>query len=88
MMWGYGPWFNNGTVGAGNFWWMGLVMMAAQIIFWGLLIWFGVSLFRRAGGGNYTANGRNDALDLLRERYARGEIDTEEFQRRKEGLLR
>ena len=88
MMWGYGPWFNNGAWGNGGYWWMGLVMMAVQILFWGLLIWFGVSLFRKGSGHSYSTYGRNEALDILRERYARGEIDIEEFRRRKEDLTK
>lgn len=88
MMWGNGPWFNNGSWGYGGSWWMGLVMMGVQILFWGLLIWFGVSLFRRKGPHSHATYGRNDALDILKERYARGEIDTEEFRRRKEDLIK
>ncbi|MEL1134675.1 SHOCT domain-containing protein [Desulfitobacterium sp. THU1] len=74
MMWSYGPW------GSG-YGWMGMLM---TIAFWSLIIWFGVSLFRRDGG----LSRRNDALNILRERYARGEIDSEEFNRRKENLKR
>lgn len=87
MMWGYGPWYN-GALGNGGYWWIGLIMMLAQILFWGLLIWFGVSLFRRGGSHSHTAFGRNDALEILRERYARGEIDSEEFNRRKADLIK
>lgn len=84
MMWGNNP-LCYGTWGNGNSWWMGLVMMAVQLIFWGLLIWFGVSFFKRTVN-IHTKDGRYQALGLLKERYARGEIDTEEFRQRKEGL--
>jgi putative membrane protein len=87
MMWGYGPGFN-GAWGNGGFGWMGLVMMVVQILFWGLIIWFGVSLFKRSTGHSNSVNGRNGALDILKERYARGEIDTEEFRQRKEDLMK
>ncbi|CDX04787.1 Short C-terminal domain [Desulfitobacterium hafniense] len=73
MMWGYGPW--------GGYGWMGTLM---AIVFWGLIIWLCVSLFRRNRGSHR----RDDALNILRERYARGEIDSEEFDRRKEDLKR
>jgi len=80
--WGYGP----GTYG-GNYWWMGLIGMAIQILFWVGIIVLGVYLFRRlsprVSGGPI---GRSDALDILRERFARGEIDAEEYQRRREIL--
>jgi putative membrane protein len=88
MMWGYGSGYGNGFWGNGNYWWMGLVMMAFQLLFWGLLIWFGVALFKKVRGNSLSTYGRNDALDILRERYARGEIDTEEFRRRKEDLIK
>ncbi|MDA8228613.1 MAG: SHOCT domain-containing protein [Desulfitobacterium hafniense] len=87
MMWGYGPW-TNGSFG-GGYWWMGLLGMAVQMLFWVGLIVLGVYLFRRVGNnGRVSFNGGNEALEILKERYARGEIDTEEFSRRKEDLLR
>jgi len=80
--WGYGP----GAYG-GSYWWMGLVGMAIQAVFWVGIIVLGVYLFRRlsprVSGG---AAGHGDALDILRERFARGEIDAEEFQRRRDML--
>lgn len=82
MMWGYGPGFSGGN------WFWGLVMMAVQVLFWVLIIWFGVSLFRKGNERTDTLKVRNDAMDILRERYARGEIDSEEFHRRKEDLMR
>lgn len=82
MMWGYGPGFSGGN------WFWGLVMMAVQVLFWVLIIWFGVSLFRKGNERTDTVKVRTDAMDILRERYARGEIDSEEFQRRKEDLMR
>ncbi|MEL1134665.1 SHOCT domain-containing protein [Desulfitobacterium sp. THU1] len=82
MMWGYGPWS-----GGGN-WFSGLAMMAVQVLFWVLIIWFGVSLFKRGNERTDTLKTRSDAMDILRERYAGGEIDSEEFHRRKEDLTK
>ncbi|AQL43538.1 hypothetical protein BV210_12900 [Halorientalis sp. IM1011] len=39
-----------------------------------------------ARGGSGTATGADDALTTLRQRYAAGEIDEEEFERRRERL--
>lgn len=73
----------------GNYWWLGMIGMALQLIFWIVLFVIGVRLFK-----NYSlrppADGHTpgkDPLDILRERYARGEIDTEEYQLRRQNLL-
>ncbi|KJR47331.1 hypothetical protein UF75_2323 [Desulfosporosinus sp. I2] len=86
-MWGYSSGYGNGFLGNGNYWWMSLIGIALQLIFWIALIVIGVKLFR--GYGSRTPVGYhapNNALDILRERYARGEIDAEEYQRRKQDL--
>lgn len=82
MMWGHGPWLSGGN------WLWGLVMMAVQVLFWVLIIWFVVSLFKRGNDRSDTLKNPNDAMDILKERYARGEIDSEEFHRRKEDLIK
>ncbi|MDI6915999.1 MAG: SHOCT domain-containing protein [Desulfitobacteriaceae bacterium] len=81
--WGYGP-----SVGNGGFWWMGLMGMAFQLIFWVAIIALGIYLFKRIGLSRMTvgSSGRPDAFDILKERYARGEIDADEYQRRKQDL--
>jgi len=64
-------------------WWMwgagGLVMMLVMLVFWGVVL-AGVVLAIRwlAGQGERSRSDR--ALDVLRERYARGEIDKDEFE--------
>jgi putative membrane protein len=69
-------------VGAG-----GLVMMLMMLVFWGLVIAgviLGVRWLARQGHGE----GRDEALETLRQRYARGEIDRQEFETRKRDLGR
>jgi putative membrane protein len=58
----------------GGMWWMWI----GGLIFWGSLLAFGVWAilrFTRRDAGH-------DARRILEERFARGEIDAEEFQRR------
>lgn len=82
--WGYGPY--GGTYGA-NFWWMGIAGLLMQLIFWVAIISFGIYLYRRYSHRIPTGgfDSRNP-LTILRERYARGEIDSEEYHRRKQDL--
>lgn len=69
-------------------WWgaWGFGMMFMMILFWGLII-VGVVLAIRwlAGQGKETRT--DSALEILRQRYARGEINKEEFEARKKDLL-
>jgi putative membrane protein len=64
----------------------GLVMMLMMLVFWGLVIAglvLGVRWLASQGRG---AGGRDEALEILRQRYARGEIDKQEFETRKRDL--
>lgn len=66
MMWG------------GGFGMFGGLMMVA---FWALII--GLIVFAVRGFSNRAGTGNGQtATDVLRERYARGEIDEDEFERR------
>jgi putative membrane protein len=77
--------------GGGWVWWQAGLMWVGMIAFWGLLVWLAYALFtgasRRAGQpGNYQEHRSSDALGILDERLARGEIDTEEYGRLREVL--
>jgi putative membrane protein len=73
---------------------MGLMM----ILFWGGLIVLGAWVFRAVMGGNVPrasnragneAQNRSSgdrALDIVRERYARGEISREEYEKIRDDL--
>ena len=81
MFWNGGSWV----------WWQAGLMWAGMIAFWGLLIWLVYALFtnaaRRAGQpGDDREHRGGDALRILDERLARGEIDTEEYRRLREVL--
>jgi len=85
--WGSGNW---GSGGFGTGMWGGSGFMWFMPLFWllilGLLIWFVVSLLKgnRNDGARGTEN--KSPLDILNERYARGEIDKEEFEERRKIL--
>ena len=69
--------------GIGNMmgWFGGGIMMVA---FWVLLIALIVWVIREIGGKNSRSN--SNALDILKERYAKGEIDKREFEEKKKDL--
>ena len=73
---GYEGWGVENMMG---FWGGGILM----ILFWAIVIYFIVWLVR-----NNKANGKdsNKALDILKERYEKGEIDKKEFEEKKKEL--
>jgi putative membrane protein len=65
-------------------WWgMGWIFM---IILWGLLIVGLIFLIRYLIGATKTGKGQESALDILKRRYALGEINKEEFEQKKKDL--
>lgn len=80
-MWGYG-----------YGWWPGVLMMGLGMVFWLALL--GVAVWAVARWAGPRAQHRDDhaplanktALDILRERYARGEIDAATFDEMRERL--
>lgn len=75
-------------VGTGMGWGFGVLGGLAMVLFWvfivAAVVWLVLTLARgqQAAG----APGRSGAVAILAERYARGEIDTEEFAARKRAL--
>ncbi len=66
-------------------WGVGGVMIVMMLVFWGLVI-AGLVLGVRYLAAHGRTGGRDEALEILRQRYARGDIDKEEFESRKRGL--
>lgn len=60
-------------------WWWFVVMPLAMLAFWGLVAWVIVTVVR---GGRVSQPPASRAEAILAERYARGEIDAEEYHRR------
>jgi putative membrane protein len=78
-MWGFGPFG-----GIFHFWWS-----AASSLFWiavvvVLIVIFGRGV-RHPGGGPFWRS--SAALDILEQRYARGEIGRDEYLQKKHDLL-
>lgn len=74
--------------GMGGGWWGGMiVMMILMVIFWGGIIWLIVwGIMRLTRGGRGVDGEKSSALDIARERYARGEITREQFEQLKKDL--
>ncbi|MGC2457940.1 MAG: SHOCT domain-containing protein [Gallionellaceae bacterium] len=79
-MWGY--------MGNGYSWGGMAFGMVSMLLFWLLLIAAVVIVIRYAWGTGNSAERRQEktALDILKERYARGEIEREEFEQKKRDL--
>ncbi|MBM7570562.1 SHOCT domain-containing protein [Aquibacillus albus] len=69
---------------------MGLSMMFGggifMLLFWGLIIALVVYLVRNSSRKN-SSNNTDKAVDLLRQRYAQGEISSEEYSERLNRLM-
>lgn len=78
--WGWGM---HPMWGAGGMW--GLGMMLMMVVFWGAII-AGIVLVIRWLSAQGGGSSPDRALDILRQRYARGEIDREEFEAKRRDL--
>ncbi|MFH7320384.1 SHOCT domain-containing protein [Desulfurivibrio sp. D14AmB] len=79
-------------MGGGPMGWFGMIVM---VLFWAVVVWAIIALMRGAWrftgpGSGKDGSGRDDdrAMALLRESFARGEIDEAEFNARKRALDR
>ncbi len=78
-MWGY----------MNGYGWVGMIFgMVSMLLFWALLIAAVVVLARHAWGSNKSPENLQGktAINILKERYARGEIEREEFEQKKRDL--
>jgi putative membrane protein len=68
--------YGNMMDGAGGWWVWGTLMMVVAIAVVALVVWL---IARNSRGDNRPSS---SARDILSERYARGEIDSEEYEER------
>lgn len=69
-------------------WSFGGVLM--MLVFWAAIIFFVVWLVKEARSGSNSDSDisrSKSALDILKERYAKGEIDKREFEEKKNDLV-
>lgn len=85
-------WYNDGSMGAGG--WIAMILMMS--LFWGAVIFAGVMLFRGTSNGRGSRESESarvdgvtyrNPVDILDERFARGELENEEYEARKAVLL-
>lgn len=77
--------FMIGNMMGWNSWGMGISWIF-MIVFWGFIIWLIVILVQRLSDQGKSKKDENSALDILKERYAKGEINKNEFEEKKKDL--
>ncbi|MDP3974710.1 MAG: SHOCT domain-containing protein [Candidatus Jorgensenbacteria bacterium] len=78
MHWGnwYGGW---------EWGWMGWIIM---IVWWVIIIWFAIAAIRWLSERSRPEGGSRERspLDILKERYAKGELDQKEYEEKRKVL--
>lgn len=80
--WFGGPW-SGGWFGGGMF------MMVPMLVFWGLILWGGFVLVRKLSQSSHCSRlvtESGTAHEILKERYAKGEINRDEFEQMKKDI--
>ncbi|MFT9495283.1 SHOCT domain-containing protein [Anaerosolibacter sp.] len=72
--WGFG-------YGSGNWIWMGAFSLLRFLVVVALVVWIIKLLSKRSGKHFHFSN--SNALDILQERYAKGEISEEDYIQKK-----
>lgn len=81
------PMFGCGTNLGSMGWWGGPLFMFMHLLFWGVIIFGIVWAIRRIFPAVAPAGPRqSEAEQILKRRYASGEISTEEFSQKKKDL--
>lgn len=79
-------WYNDGGMGTGG--WIAMIVMMS--LFWGAVIFAGIMIFRGTSNSRSSRDSaradqptHRDPMDILNERFARGELENEEYEARK-----
>jgi len=74
----------------GTGWWWGAFGGVSMILLWVgliiLLVWVVMKIVKGSSNGGGGSESGKDALDIAKERYAKGEIAKEEFEQIKKDL--
>ncbi len=81
--WGWGMMGPGMMYGFGGGWWMMILM----VVFWGLIIWGIVAVVRHFNGNRRIGYYDNTPIEILKRRYAQGEITREEYEEKKKELI-
>ena len=79
-------WGDMGTMGWGGGWG---ILGATHMVLWWILIVLGIAVLAKLlfGARAHERLGGGNALEILKERYARGEIGKDEFEQKKRDLV-
>ncbi len=81
MMWWYGNGNGNGMDG-----WGYTLMTVSMVLFWGLVIYGVIATVRYLGRQDRSVVAGPTAEQVLAERFARGEVDEQEYRQRLDAL--
>ena len=82
MMWGYGFGWGWLMMSFGTVLWIALLV----VLVWALISWLNRKTTTVAPSNTSVPPGGPSAMEILRQRYARGEIDTATFEHMRERL--
>jgi putative membrane protein len=83
MMWGNG-WNGMGWNGMGWGGWIMMILIVAAV--WAVVAVVGIAIFRGLRSRGNVTSTTGGAARILDERFARGEIDTDEYEARRDAL--
>ncbi len=80
--WMQGPWHGGGWIG-GWFGWVGMLFAVAFYVLFAIAL---IALIRYLWTRKAGSGGGESPLDILKKRYARGDINRDEFERMRQEL--